>query len=48
MDPRNGTLYAVWMDLRFDGGISLVDHDNIAFTMSTDGGRTWAPTIKVN
>ena len=48
VDPRNGNLYAVWMDLRFDGGIALVDHDNIAFTMSTDGGRSWSPTIKVN
>jgi hypothetical protein len=36
------------MDLRFDGGVSLVDHDNSAFTMSTDGGRTWSPAIKVN
>jgi len=36
------------MDLRFDGGVALVDHDNIAFTMSTDGGHTWSPTIKVN
>lgn len=48
VDPRNGNLYAVWMDLRFDGGVFLTDHDNIAFTMSTDGGRTWSPTIKVN
>ena len=48
VDQRNGNLYAVWMDLRFDGGIFLTDHDNIAFTMSTDGGRTWSPTIKVN
>jgi hypothetical protein len=48
VDPTNGNLYAVWMDLRFDGGVSLVDHDNIAFTMSTNGGRTWSPAIKVN
>jgi hypothetical protein len=40
VDRRNGNLYAVWMDLRFDGGIFLTDHGNIAFTMSTDGGRT--------
>jgi hypothetical protein len=48
VDPANGNLYAVWMDLRFDGGIFLTDHDNIAFSMSTDGGRTWSPSIKVN
>jgi hypothetical protein len=44
----NGNLYAVWMDARFDGGLFLVDHDNIAFTQSTDGGATWSPPIKVN
>ena len=48
VDRANGNLYAVWMDARFDGGIFLEDHDNIAFTMSTDGGLTWTPTIKVN
>jgi hypothetical protein len=48
VDPDNGNLYAVWMDIRFDGGIFLVDHDNIAFSMSTNGGLTWSPAIKVN
>jgi hypothetical protein len=48
VDHGNGNLYAVWMDLRFDGGIFLTDHDNIAFSMSTDGGRNWSPAIKVN
>jgi hypothetical protein len=48
VDPANGNLYAVWMDARFDGGLFLVDHDNIAFAMSTNGGRTWSPAIKVN
>jgi hypothetical protein len=48
VDPSNGNLYAVWMDARFDGGLFITDHDNIAFTQSTDGGRTWSPPIKVN
>jgi hypothetical protein len=48
VDRSNGNLYAVWMDIRFDGGFFLTDHDNIAFTMSTDGGRSWSPAIKVN
>jgi hypothetical protein len=48
VDSANGNLYAVWMDARFDGGLFLVDHDNIAFSMSTDGERTWSPAIKVN
>jgi len=43
-DPNNGNLYAVWMDTRFSGG----DHNDITFTMSTDGGRTWTSPIKVN
>jgi hypothetical protein len=42
VDPNNGTLYAVWQDGRFTGRAA------IAFTMSTDGGATWTPTIKVN
>jgi hypothetical protein len=48
VNARNGDLYAVWMDARFDGGLFLVDHDNIAFTRSTNGGATWSPPIKVN
>jgi hypothetical protein len=36
------------MDARFDGGLFLVDHDNIAFSQSTDGGATWSAPIKVN
>jgi BNR repeat-like domain len=48
VDSGNGNLYAVWMDARFDGGLFVVDHDNIAFTQSTDGGLTWSAPIKVN
>jgi hypothetical protein len=44
-DPRNnGTLYAAWTDGRF----SNFTHDDIAFSMSTDGGLTWSAPIKVN
>jgi hypothetical protein len=44
-DPRNnGTLYAVWTD----GSFSNFTHDDIAFSMSTDGGQTWSAPIKVN
>ena len=48
VDRRNGNLYAVWMDARFDGGLFLIDHDNIAFSQSTNGGATWSTPIKVN
>jgi hypothetical protein len=44
-DPKNnGTLYAVWADGRF----SNFTHEDIAFSMSTDGGLTWSAPIKVN
>jgi hypothetical protein len=42
VDPVNGNLYAVWQDLRFRGV------DEVAFSMSTDGGRTWSAPARVN
>jgi len=44
VDPNNGNLYAVWPDGRFSG----FTHDDIAFSMSTDGGLTWSDPIKIN
>lgn len=44
VDRDTGTLYAVWMDARFSGG----DHNDIAFSMSEDGGLTWSAPVKVN
>jgi hypothetical protein len=44
VDPNNGTLYVVWSDSRFSGGL----RDDVAFSKSTDGGRTWSTPIKVN
>jgi hypothetical protein len=43
-DPNGGNLYAVWADGRF----SNFAHDDIAFSMSTDGGLTWSGPIKIN
>jgi hypothetical protein len=37
IDPRNGTLYVVWQDARFTGGV-----DQIVISRSTDGGDTWS------
>ena len=48
VDEADGDLYAVWMDARFDGGLFVTDHDNIAFSQSSDGGLTWSAPIKVN
>lgn len=44
VDPTSGTLYAVWMDSRFSGG----DHNEIALSMSTDGGTTWTDPVRAN
>jgi hypothetical protein len=44
VDPRNGNLYAVWTDARFNGG----QYDSIAFSRSTDGGVTWSDPVQVN
>jgi hypothetical protein len=44
VDPHNGNLYAVWADARFSG----LAQDAIAFSMSTNGGRTWSDPIQVN
>jgi hypothetical protein len=39
-----GTLYALWPDGRFSGGL----RDDILFTKSTDGGLTWSMPIRIN
>ena len=44
VNRSNGTLYAVWDDGRFNGRA----YDAIAFSRSTDGGRTWSRPIQVN
>ena len=42
IDHHNGNLYVVWQDSRFSGV------DEVAFSMSSDGGFTWSAPIKVN
>jgi hypothetical protein len=42
VDPDNGSLYAVWQDIRFN------DIEEVAFSMSTDGGFTWSVPMKIN
>ena len=44
VDRTTGDLYAVWQDARFDG----FEHDSVAFSQSTDGGRSWSAPVKVN
>jgi hypothetical protein len=44
IDPNNGTLYLVWQDSRFSGGL----FDETAFSMSRDSGRTWTAPVKIN
>jgi hypothetical protein len=44
VDPVSGTIYVVWEDARFSGG----SHNDIALSMSTDGGLTWSAPVKIN
>jgi hypothetical protein len=44
VDADSGNLYAVWQDSRFSG----FRFDEVAFSMSTDGGLTWTAPTKVN
>jgi hypothetical protein len=40
----NGTIYVVWQDARFSGGL----RDGIALSRSTDGGLTWSTPVRIN
>ena len=44
VDMQNGNLYAVWEDGRF----SNFQYNDIAFSMSADGGLSWSVPIRVN
>jgi Neuraminidase (sialidase) len=44
LDNRTGSIYAVWEDGRF----SNFQYNDIAFSMSADGGFTWSSPIRVN
>ena len=44
IDRQNGNLYAVWEDGRF----SNFQYNDIALSMSADGGFTWSTPIRVN
>ncbi len=49
VDSANGKLYAVWMDARFSFfQTGAFRWDSIAYSQSSDGGRTWSPAIQVN
>lgn len=42
VNRRNGRIYIVWQDIRFRGV------DEVAFSQSSDGGRTWSAPIRIN
>jgi hypothetical protein len=52
VNPTDGNLYRVWEDARFSNHDQFADPsqiiDEIAFSMSTNGGVTWSTPIKVN
>jgi hypothetical protein len=41
---RTGELAVVWQDARFSGGV----RDAVAFSRSSDGGRTWTTPVRVS
>jgi Neuraminidase (sialidase) len=43
-DPNNGNLSVVWQDGRF----SSSGQPKVAFSQSTDGGKTWSTPIKID
>jgi hypothetical protein len=44
VDNGSGALYAVWLDARFSNG----RYNEIALSMSIDGGLTWTAPVKAN
>ena len=49
VNESNGNLYAVWMDARFSFfQTGAFRWDSVAYSQSTNGGRTWSPPIQVN
>jgi len=52
VDPESGNLYLVWQDARWSNHGRFSDPaqliDEIAFSMSTDGGQQWSKAIKIN
>ena len=42
VDEASGDLYVVWQDDRFTG------EEQVAFSSSTDGGRSWSPTERIS
>jgi len=44
VDGRNGNLYVIWQDGRF----SNFQNNDVAFSMSADGGFTWSSPIRIN
>jgi hypothetical protein len=49
VNRTDGRLYVVWMDARFSFfETGAFQWDSIAFSQSSDGGRTWSSPIQVN
>jgi hypothetical protein len=44
VDPKSGTLYAVWQDARFSG----FAHESVALSVSEDGGFHWTAPVQIN
>ena len=44
VDPKKGTLYAVWQDSRFRND----SKESVALSVSEDGGYTWTDPVEIN
>ena len=47
-NPANGDLYVVYADCSSTPCTTAVDHGNVFFRRSTDGGASWSAAVKVN
>jgi hypothetical protein len=47
-NPVNGDLYVVYADCSSTPCTTAVDHGNVFFRRSTDGGASWSAAVKVN
>lgn len=48
VDPRNNNIFVTWTQFDDYGSTSSQDSSHIMFSLSTDGGDSWAPAKRIN
>jgi hypothetical protein len=49
IDPVSGAIYCTWTEFdQYESKDLANDHSRILFSKSTDGGKTWSPSLKIN